>query len=65
MRYNYSDKVSKKLVELELKNRKEMLGMYDDIINVMSKFDGKQFTKRVDTALKKINPNIRAKLEYN
>ena len=65
MRYNYSDEVSKKLVELELKNRKEMLGMYDDIINVMSKFDGKQFTKRVDTALKKINPNIRAKLEYN
>ena len=66
MRMNISDEVSRKLVELEIENRKEMLTMYDGILEVLAKFDGKVFSKRVETALKKnVSDNIRVKREYN
>lgn len=50
--------VSKKLVELENKNRKCMVSLYDSVLECLKKFDGKQVTKRIETALKKIDNNI-------
>lgn len=66
MRMNISDGISKKLVELEIENRREMLKMYDGILEVLAKFDGKVFSKRVETALKKnVSENIGVKREFN
>lgn len=57
--------VSKKLVELEISNRKLALSLFDDIIKTLERFDGKQANKRIDTALKKINENLSFSREYN
>ena len=66
MRYNVSDEISKKLVELEIANRELMLTMYDAIEETLKKFDGKIFSKRIETALKKnVSENIRVKREFN
>jgi len=64
MRYA-NDETAKKLVELEIKNREYAFSLYDEIIEVLAKFDGKQVTKRIETALRKIDDNIRVKNEYN
>lgn len=64
--YYVSDmEISKQLVELELKNRKYILSLFDSIIETLSKFDGKQVNKRIDTALKKIDKNLSFTMEYN
>ena len=47
--------IAKKLVELEIQNRKDALELYDKIIPVVKKFDGKILNKRFDTALKEID----------
>lgn len=64
MRY-VNDETAKKLVELEIKNREYAFSLYDEIIEVLAKFDGKQVTKRIETALRKIDDNIRVENEYN
>lgn len=64
--YYVSDmEVSKQLVELELKNRKYMLSLFDKVIETMSKFNDKKVNKRIDTALKKIDKNLSFSMEYN
>lgn len=66
MRYNVDDNVSKKLVELEIKNKKQMLTLYDGIIETLAKFDNKPITKRIETALKKnVSKHITVKRDYN
>lgn len=57
--------ISKQLVELEIKNRKYVLSLFDSIIETLSKFDKKQVNKRIDTALKKIDKNLSFTMEYN
>ena len=64
MRY-VNDETAKKLVELQIKNREYAFSLYDEIIEVLAKFDGKQVTKRIETALRKIDDNIRVENEYN
>lgn len=63
--YNNDMELSKKLVELEIKNRKYLVSLYDSVLECLKKFDGKQVTKRIDTALKKIDNNISMRNEYN
>lgn len=66
MRYNVSDEVSKQLVELEIANRKEMLKLYDGVIETLAKFDGKIYSKRVETALKKnVSDRISVERSFN
>ena len=60
MRY-YCNEDAKNLVMLEIENRKEALKLYDGIIEVVKKFDGKILNKRFDTALKKVDE----RLSYN
>lgn len=47
-----------KLMELEIKNRKYVLGLYEKIIPVVKKFDGKILNKRFDTALKEVEEHL-------
>lgn len=63
--YNNNMEISRKLVELEIKNRKYLVSLYNEVLECMKKFDGKQVTKRIDTALKKIDSNIHMRNEYN
>lgn len=63
--YTPDMEISKQLVELELKNRRYVLSLFDSIIETLSKFDGKQVNKRIDTALKKIDKNLSFTMEYN
>ena len=66
MIYNVSYETDKRLVELEIANRELMLTMYDAIEETLKKFDGKIFSKRIETALKKnVSANIRVKREFN
>lgn len=66
MENNSSNEMSEKLVLLEIKNKKEMLNLYDDVIEALAKFDGKQITKRLETALRKdVSANLRVCREYN
>ena len=64
MRY-VNDGTAKKLVELQIANREYTFSLYDEIIEVSTKFDGKQVTKRIETSLRKIDDNIRVENEYN
>ena len=64
MRYA-NDETAKKLVELQIKNKEYTLTLYNSIIETLAKFDGKQVTKRIETALRKIDDNIRVENEYN
>lgn len=63
--YAPDTEISKQLIELELKNMRYMLSLYDKVIEALSKFDGKQVNKRIDTALKKIDKNLSFTMEYN
>ena len=56
---------SRKLIELEVKANEKAIGLTDNIIEVVKKFDGKMPTKRLDTALKTIDKNLSFKCEYN
>lgn len=62
---HYCNEDARNLVELEIKNRKEALKLYDGIIEVVKKFDGKVLNKRFDTALKKVDGRLSYKREYS
>lgn len=50
-----------KLIALEISNRRKAIGFYPAIIETVKKFDGKVLNKRLETALRKINDNLRLK----
>ena len=63
---NSSNEMSEKLVLLEIKNKKEMLKLYDGVIETLEKFDGKEITKRIQTALQKnVSKDLYVVREYN
>lgn len=62
---NIGMEASKKLVELEIENRKYVLSLYPSVAEVLSHFDGKQITKRIETALQKIDKHLYIRREYN
>lgn len=64
MKY-YCNEDARNLVELEIQNRKEALKLYDGIIEVVKKFDGKVLNKRLDTALKKFDGRLSYNREYS
>lgn len=57
--------VNKKLVELEIKNMKLVLTMFNDVRKIITDFDNKTLNKRLDSALKTINKNIHVTQQYN
>lgn len=62
MYYSEDRKASAKAaVELELKNRRQVLNLYDKVIEVVKKFDGKVINKRFETALRNIDDSLRVK----
>lgn len=65
MYYNNDMELSRKLLKLEIKNRKYLISLYDSVLECLKKFDGKQVTKRIETALKKIDDNIHMKNDGN
>lgn len=64
MKY-YCNEDAKNLVELEIKNRKEALELYDKVIEVVEKFDGKVLNKRLETALKKVDERLSCDRRYS
>ena len=63
---SYVDKeLARKLVMLEIQNRKEALELYDKIIPVIKKFDGKVLNKRLETALKAVDERLRVDGGYS
>lgn len=64
MKY-YCNEDARNLVELEIENRKEALKLYDGIIEVVKKFDGKVLNKRFETALKKVDERLSFNRRYS
>lgn len=58
-RHYYCDEDAKNLVSLEIENRKKALTLYPQIIECVEKFNGKVLNKRFETALRKIDDNLR------
>lgn len=56
---------AKKLTLLEVEAKQKAIKLYDDIILTLSKFDEKIPSKRIDTALKKIDSNLSFKENGN
>ena len=57
--------IADKLIALEIANRRKAIELYPAIIETVKKFDGKVLNKRLETALKKVNTNLRlAESEY-
>lgn len=56
---------AKKLIALEIKELEKAVAVIDDIKKTIPKFAGKAPTKRLDTALKAINSNLRFETSYN
>ena len=50
---------NKKLADLQIKNWRGAMELAPAVIEVLKTFDGKKITKRLETALQKINPNFR------
>lgn len=48
-----------KLADLQIKNWRGAMELAPAVIEVLKTFDGKKITKRLETALQKINPHIR------
>ena len=48
-----------KLADLQIKNWRGAMELAPAVIEVLKTFDGKKITKRLETALQKINPNFR------
>lgn len=65
MAHYYSNEDSKNLIRLEIENRKEALKLYEEIIELVKKYDGKVLNKRFDTALKKIDERLSYDRQYN
>ena len=53
------------LIHKELNNINKALNVFDKVIEVVKEYEGKTFSKRFDTALKKIDNNIRIRKEFN
>lgn len=51
-------------INREIELLKFCQGLSDDIKKVLSHYDGKTITKRIDTALKKIDPFLSYRFEY-
>ena len=64
MVHYYCNEDAKNLVSLEIENRKNALKLYDRVIEVVQKFDGKVLNKRFDTALKKVDDRLSYSREY-
>ncbi len=62
---HYCNEDARNLVELEIQNRKEALKLYDGIIEVAKKFDGKVLNKRFETALKKVDERLSCDRSYS
>lgn len=60
----YNKEVAGKLVELEIQNRKDCLKLYDQIIPIIERFDGKVLNKRLETALQNVNKYLRVDRNY-
>lgn len=56
--------IKKALVEMEVANKKYALTLYDRIIEVVRKFNGKLLNKRLETALKAIDNNLSIDTRY-
>jgi hypothetical protein len=54
-----------KLVQLEIAAMEKAISLYDQIVAIIPKFDGKAPNKRFDTALKNIDPQLSFKMEFN
>ena len=61
----YCNEDARNLVKLEIENRKEALKLYDGIIEVAKKFDGKVLNKRFETALKKVDERLSFNRRYS
>ena len=61
----YSNEDARNLVELEIRNRKEALKLYPEIIKVVEQFDGKVLNKRLETALKKVDERLSCNRGYS
>ena len=64
MKY-YCNEDARNLVELEIKNRKDALKLYDKIIEVAERFNGKVLNKRFETALKKVDERLSCDRRYS
>jgi len=56
---------AKKLIELEINALEEAAVVIEEIKKIVPKFEGKTPSKRLDTALKAINKNLRFETKYN
>lgn len=65
MSYYVDKEKAMRLANLHIEALKTALSFTDEIKEVLQKFGGKPITKRIDTALKKINPNLYMSREYN
>ena len=63
MAHYYCNEDAKNLVRLEIENRKSALAVYDEVIELVKKYDGKILNKRFETALKKIDEREEAKVQ--
>ena len=54
-----------KLIELEIENLEKAVKVINEIKKIVPKFDGKTPSKRIDTALKAIDKNLRFETRYN
>ena len=46
-------------INLEIKNKEKAMKLADKVLEVFKQFDGKEFSKRIDTKLKTIDDNLR------
>jgi len=53
------------LLKLDIAAEETLLKLKDDIVAVVKKFDNKVPTKRITTALKKVDDNLRFTAQYN
>ena len=62
-RLNTNDRAA--LVRLHLQAYQEAIDIAPAVIEVIKRFDGKQVNKRIDTALKAVNANLKFSSEYS
>ena len=61
--YITNDKIN--LIKLELENKLEALKLAPKIKEIIKTFEGKTFSKRIETKLKEINENLSFKIDNN
>jgi len=60
-----NNEINYKLVNLQIKAYRDGLSLMDSVEKVIRKFDGKQITKRFDTALKEIDERLSYTMQFN